>query len=155
MRIILLSLIGLSIISCGEQQSELDENFSWLLGSWEQKEDGSTYVETWQKVNDTLYSAQSMMYSQTDTFFQEKIQLYYSKEKFVYAPAVNNQNDGKAIPFSMIESSEEDFTFKNSAHDFPQFITYLPQDVDSLKVTVCGMEDDEFKSLIFRLARKH
>lgn len=154
MKYSLLLACSIVFLACSDSPSALNEKFSWLIGTWEQHKDNTIYRETWVRENDSLFHGTSLMFSASDTFFQEEIQLYYSNDKFVYAPAVNNQNEGQAIPFTLI-SSASGYLFENKKHDFPQYISYQTFGENALLVRVFGKENKKEKSLNFSLKRVH
>lgn len=112
----------------------------WLIGSWENKSTEGTLSENWKKVNDSTYHGQSYFIKGNDTIHFETIQLQQKGEELTYTATVKGQNDDKAVPFKLTQTTEKELIFENLKHDYPQKITYTQITADSLVATISGMQ---------------
>jgi len=97
----------------------------WLLGTWEQKLENGTLSEHWKKLDDSTFLGKSWATIRKDTVFSERISLTQANNDLYYTPTVQGQNGGKAVPFKLTSSSDNEFVFENPNHDFPQKISVL------------------------------
>ena len=129
----------LLFFSC-KPEKNLDE-FQFLAGTWEGQRDGMTIRETWKKENNLL-SGEGVVLAGTDTAFHEKFKLEIRESEIFYVATVPN-NPGP-VSFKLVKSNENQWTFENKQHDFPQEITYHLIKPDSLDATISG--DDKGKT---------
>jgi len=151
---LLVSVIAMASCTSAEKKSLPGKinKLSWLLGRWESKSDEGMLSETWAKLNDSTFTAETYFEIQGDTVFTEKIRLEEDRKGISYVPVVSDQNDGKPIIFKLIYSGKESAVFENKAHDFPQRIQYNVAG-DSLTAIVSGMEKGLKKQEIFSMKR--
>lgn len=150
----LFSLILLTIFT-GCQLNSLDHYaLNHWVGHWEQTDSSGTFIETWQKVNDTLYEGHGRMIIQKDTVFSEKIHLIFKDKKVQYVVLASGQNDDKEVSFEMTSFTKDRWIFENPKHDFPNKITYFSPTTDSLIATVEGIRDTVPTSFTLRFKRK-
>lgn len=66
------------------------------------------------------------------------------ENKVIYEATVPDQNEGKAIPFTLNNDIKEYLSFENIEHDFPKKIQYKRINEDEIEVTVLGDEGKGF-----------
>lgn len=103
---------------------ESAENFDWLNGDWKRlnDEDGKETFERWKKVSPTEYSGHGFTMQQSDTIWQEQMQLIAEGDKWnlhVKAP-----EDTASIEFKMETLKNKKFVCINDSLDFPNKIQY-------------------------------
>ncbi len=155
-RFIALLLIAVIWFSCSQRNSPNKTTFDSLgviEGKWVMQFDGSSVMEQWVKVNDTLYSGKSYEITGSDTVVTETISLVCNESGIYYIPAVMDQNDGLPVSFRLTGSEQEKFVFENPEHDFPTAITYEFLPGNALKASVSGMIQGELRSLDFDYVR--
>ena len=81
-------------------------------------------LETWKKVNDSTFKAESYFIKEKDTLHFETIILQQKGEKLTYNATVKGQNNDKAVAFNLTSATEKKLVFENPKHDYPQKITY-------------------------------
>lgn len=110
----------------------------WLIGNWETKTPDGTLTESWQKVDDSTFSATSYFIKGKDTLHNERIILSQKGENLTYSATVNGQNNDKAIDFPSTSETETKLVFENPQHDFPQKITYTKTANNTVTAQVTG-----------------
>ena len=116
--------------------------FQWLIGTWEMpKSNGSVMLETWQVKDSKSLTGLGLKVTGRDTTLLETISLYYDKGDVWYAPAVTNQNYGLAVPFKLVDSKTNQYTFENPEHDFPQRIVYEFKPVNKVEPFAVSLGD--------------
>lgn len=128
-------------------------DFDWILGSWTLLTEEKQLIETWTKVNDTLYTGVSMMLQGNDTLSVENIQLEKQNNAIYYTPTVPNQNKGQPITFKLIKQTPNAFIVENPQHEFPQRIIYKHPNPDSLHARIEGTLKGEVRSAEFKMER--
>ena len=102
-------------------------NFNWLVGTWKYNTGRGQIIETWKKLNDSVYLGKSVFANEKDTALQENVEIIRSVSSdtiWYYIPTVKNQNDNQPVRFKIIFQRGFEFICENPAHDFPQRISY-------------------------------
>lgn len=101
------------------------ESLKKLTGSWcLTGKTGKTTIETWQSVNDSLFTIRTIRVNGGDTSLVETIRVERADDSVFYRSTVNGENDGQAVYFKMVDAGPDFWVFENLAHDFPQRIIY-------------------------------
>jgi hypothetical protein len=138
---ITLLMLLLAIVSCKKTESVEKDKIKiadWLIGTWENKSPDGVLTETWQKVNDSTFSATSYFIKTKDTLHSEKIILSQKGEMLMYSATVNGQNNDKAIDFGSTTETENKLVFENPSHDYPQKITYTKSSNNTIIGEISG-----------------
>ncbi|POS01310.1 hypothetical protein Q361_11121 [Flavobacterium croceum DSM 17960] len=122
-------------------KKSLVEKANWFLGSWENKSDMGDFYEKWQRVNDSLYQAESFILVKKDTVFYEQVRLKQKKDSLYMIVSVRNQNKEKPVVFYLTQNSENQLTFENPKHDFPTKIVYKKATTDSIVASIEGKQN--------------
>ncbi len=117
------------------------EKVNWLIGEWGNTTKEGVVIETWTKQNDSTLTAQAYFIIGKDTVHAESIVLEQKGNDLFYIPTVKNQNKGKSVTFRMTTATDKQFVFENTAHDFPQKITYNKISADSLVAEISGIKE--------------
>ena len=136
-----LLLVLLAVVSCKKAETVGKDKIKladWLIGTWENKSEDGVLTESWQKVNDSTFTATSYFIKNNDTLHAEKITLAQKGEMLLYSAAVNGQNNEKAIDFGSTTESENKLVFENPSHDYPQKITYTKGANNTLTAEISG-----------------
>lgn len=145
-------VVGVCLIQCNNagntkttNQSKLKQS-EWLLGTWQMAANDYKIVEHWQKINHTLFTGASYyILNNGDTPERETLKLLLNNDTLYYIPQVNNQNEGKEIPFREKSISANELSFENPLHDFPKLIRYRKlSDTSILAVVSAGQKSIEF-----------
>ncbi|XHR95620.1 DUF6265 family protein [Mucilaginibacter sp. UC70_90] len=139
--------------SFAQQKNNPIAQASWLIGSWRSQSAKTLDIETWKKLNDSTLLGRSYSLAGADTVSSEQIRLEQRAGKLYYIPTVKNQNDGKAVTFTLISSDNKHFVFENPEHDFPQKITYTQITNDSLLAEISGTRKGRQKAIQFPMKR--
>jgi hypothetical protein len=110
----------------------------WLAGKWHHKTVIGTMYEHWRIVNDSTMAGTSGLMKKKDTSVWETITIEQHGNELFYIPTVKDQNDGKPVPFKLVEATGGTFIFSNPQHDFPDKITYTQKSPTSLLAKISG-----------------
>ncbi len=134
---LLLFLTSFSTPESAQIPKPLNEDFSWLLGSWQRinEEEGRQTFEHWKKQSKDEFIGIGCTLKGGDTIWQEAMKL----RKFD-----NNWNlevTGKGEPqptiFKLTDMSDKSFTCENPENEFPKLITYA-KTATGLKAEISG-----------------
>jgi hypothetical protein len=151
---ILSLLIILSFASC-QKSKEVSKIVAanWLLGNWENKSADGDLLESWKKVNDSLYDGESYFIKGKDTLHFEKIQMKQKGEALFYIATVKGQNNDKPVTFIHNDTIEKQLVFENPKHDFPQKIVYSRITKDSIIIQISGIQQGKPSSERFSMKK--
>ena len=115
-----------------------------LTGTWRMVTKNATLYESWQKMNDSTYTAKSYKVTGRDTVLLEAIGLVLRGGEMMFIPTVA-ENQNKSVVFRLLKAENGRYVFENKAHDFPQRIVYnLPQN-NMLQASIEGNANGQFK----------
>lgn len=156
-----LSLMAVLVSACffacqnkSEHKFEKIKKMEWLVGSWEQKLPDGIITETWTKEDDSTFSGKSFFIKQKDTIHLESIVLSQKGEDLFYIPTVSGQNNNEPVTFKLTSEAENNFTFENPAHDYPQKITYKKVNDTSLLATISGKQQGKESTESYPMTKK-
>jgi hypothetical protein len=151
-----LILLLLAIVSCknsGSNEKDKIKEARWLLGNWENKTVDGNLTETWKKVNDSTFQAQSYFIKEKDTLHFESITLQQKGEELTYNATVKGQNNDESITFKLTNSTEKQLVFENPKHDYPKKIIYTQKNEDSLVAEISGILEGKASSEKFSMKK--
>lgn len=151
-----LLLLLLAIVSCKSSESNKFEKIkgaNWILGNWESKSADGNLTETWKKVNDSTFHANSYFIKEKDTLHFESITLQQRGEELTYSAAVQGQNNDKPVAFKLTTATEKQMIFENLKHDYPQKISYTQISPDSLVAKISGIQQAKPSSEQFSMKK--
>lgn len=152
----ILALLLLAFVSCKNSDANEKEKIkaaNWLLGNWESKSVEGNLTETWEKVNDSTFQAQSYFIKEKDTLHFESITLQQKGDKLTYSAAVKGQNNDKAVTFKLTTGTEKQMVFENPKHDYPKKIIYTQITKDSLVANISGIQQGKPSSEQFSMKK--
>jgi hypothetical protein len=140
-KVILILILALTFTSCLKSK-EISKIVvaDWLLGNWENKSDDGDLLETWKKVNDSIYDGESYFIKGKDTLHFEKIQMKQKGEALYYIATIKGQNDDQPVTFKYNDTIEKQLVFENPKHDYPQKISYSQITKDSIVIQISGSQ---------------
>ena len=146
------------IYSCSRKETVSFGALSKLEGKWimegGENPESNFLLESWTKVNDTLFTGTAYEVVNNDSSLAETIRLVIREDKIYYIPSVTNQNDGQPVPFLLTKSENNKFVFENKEHDFPNTIVYEFNGENELEASVAGTIRGELRSMEFSYKRK-
>ena len=151
---ILSLLILLFFASCkkSKEVSKIVGN-DWLLGKWENKSDEGNLLETWKKVNDSLFIGESYFIKEKDTLHSEKMELQQKGENLMYVSIIKGQNNDKPITFNHNIEIEKQLVFENPKSEYPRKIVYKPIAKDRIFIEVSGIQQDKPSSIRYSMKK--
>ena len=153
---ILILILALTFTFCGKSK-EVSKivDADWLLGKWENNSKDGYLLETWKKVNDSVYDGESYFIKGKDTLHFEKIQMKQKGEELFYISTIKGQNNDKPITFKHIDSIEKQLVFENPKNDFPQKIAYSKITKDSISIQISGIQQGKSSSERFSMKKSN
>ena len=151
-----LILLLLAIVSCknsGSNEKDKIKAARWILGNWENKSADGNLSETWKKVNDSTFEAQSYFIKEKDTLHFESITLQQKGEVLSYSATVKGQNNDKPVTFKLTNSTDTQLVFENPKHDYPKKIIYTQITEDSLVAEISGILEGKANSEKFSMKK--
>lgn len=138
-----------------DTQSEFQQLSALTGGIWVMKtKKGVLLCERWKKINSNKYSSQGFKVSGNDTTWLEQVELVRTGNTINYVSLVKDQNEGKAVPFRLIEAANNQFVFSNPEHDYPQRIIYHFVSQDSLHAWIDGKNNGKDARSDFYYSRR-
>ena len=151
-----LILLLLAIVSCKNSDANEKDKIKaahWLLGNWENKSADGNLSETWKKVNDSTFQAQSYFIKEKDTLHFESITFNKKEKNLTYTATVKGQNNDKPVTFKLTNSTEKQLVFENPKHDYPKKISYTQITEDSLVAEISGILEGKPSSEKFSMKK--
>lgn len=151
---ILFAVVGMVIFCSWKFQYKNEiKKAEWLIGTWENKTQRGSIYETWAKENEVELSGKSYILKEKDTIVFETIQLLQEQNSLFYIPKVKNQNGDLPVRFSSKIVSDKELVFENPQHDFPQIISYIQINADSLVAQISGTKNGKDRKQTFPMKR--
>ncbi|MBP6181540.1 DUF6265 family protein [Flavobacterium sp.] len=153
-KLTLLLLLSL-LFSCKNDANKNDKikSAQWLIGKWENNSADGNLSESWKKVNDSTFQAQSYYIKDKDTLHFESISLQQKGEELTYTATVKGQNNDKPVAFKLTTSTNKQLAFENLKHDYPQKISYTQITPDSLIAKISGIQQGKPSSEQFSMKK--
>jgi hypothetical protein len=130
-------------------QTELTKDFSFLEGSWKMETSDSTYLlETWEKVNDTKYTALNYFITDTGMQLTEEIEIDITDSGTFYRPTIEAIDGGRQFSYLFISEDDNKYVFENKEYDFPRRIWYKRVDENNIEAAIENASGD--KKEVFR-----
>ena len=149
---ILIVILALTSCKKSKEVSKIVGNY-WLLGKWENKSDKGHLLETWTKVNDSLFIGESYFIKEKDTLHSEKIELQQKDENLLYVSTIKGQNNDKPITFKHNIEIEKQLVFENPKNEYPRKIIYKPIAKDRIFIEVFGIQQDKPSSIRYSMKK--
>jgi len=129
-------------------------DLQWILGSWSNESRQGIIGESWDIVNDSVFSGKGYALAKDgDTTFSESLRLLMHEGFLYYVPTVQGQNDDQPVWFKITGKGENFFTSENKSHDFPQLIKYTLESPEALHVLLEGIVDSVETKREFRFRK--
>lgn len=128
------------LVSC-EHKPTLN-NYNWILGEWEVRQNHSEIFEVWKPVSDTLYEGFNFTITEGDTTINEHLWLETRDGKVLLSAKVFGHNEDKRIFFMLTKKDLKTARFENKNHDFPTMIEYHKSGAHFLEVRVKNDEKE-------------
>ena len=123
------------------------KNFDWLTGTWKREGRRGPVYEKWTKVSDHTFEGASYRISDGDTTITEILLLAQFGDEIYYIPKV--AHNVYPVPFKLIKTDVNSFTFENSGHDFPKRILYKKTKDGSLHARIEGKKNGKQTGIDF------
>ncbi len=101
---------------------DLQSNFAWLAGTWENTDAEAAFEEWWWNEDKGYYEGRGYRIVVGDTLVFENLSIQLIDDVPHYIPVVE-ENDGP-VPFKMTIWDTRSFSCENTLHDFPKAISY-------------------------------
>lgn len=130
-----------------DELGSMPEALDALLGNWQDVQDSGRTVfhENWTKAEDGSMIGLGYVMSGADTVFIEHLAILRGDTGLQYSATIQSQNDGQAVLFDMVNGTDS-LVFINPEHDFPDRISYTPEQGGTMHTVVSGKEAGTYKS---------
>jgi len=146
--ILFLILLAGLIFSCNDETDKTDlENLLWLEGEWVDEE--NNYYESWIFLNSS-FQGKGLTIDGNDTIFEESLLIKKENGSIYYYAQIDEQNEGKTIPFRLKNDDSLDLIFENKKHDFPNIIRYKLINESELRIRVSDTDSSRKFELIMK-----
>jgi hypothetical protein len=164
----LLAFAAISLVACNNKKTVSNaptsteaapkaqataKDLSWLAGKWQNTSPEAISYENWTVLNDSTLVAVSGFIKGKDTVVLETVSLEERNGELNYIPTVKDQNEGKPVPFKLIEAAGDSFVFSNPGHDFPDKITYIRKSEKSILAKISGKIQGQDHSEFFPMTK--
>lgn len=136
-----LLLVVFTVFSCQNSKNKTKIiGADWILGAWENKSDEGTLLESWKKLNDSVFVGESYFINEKDTLHSEQMQLKQKGENLFYISNIKGQNSDKPVTFAQNTEIENQLVFENPTNQYPRKISYKPTGKDQITIQVSGIQ---------------
>jgi hypothetical protein len=136
-----LLLVVFTVFSCLNTKNKTKIlGADWILGNWENKSEVGTLIESWKKLNDSVFVGESYFIKDKDTLHSEQMQLKQKGENLFYISNIKGQNNDKPVIFPQNTEIENQLVFKNLANQYPNKIGYKPISKDQIAIEISGIQ---------------
>lgn len=144
-------IAGLITVPCvaGAQAGPL-ARAGWLSGCWEQRTSNRVTLEMWMPPLGDMMLGAGRTTVGTATREYEQLRLKVDGDRLVYTALPSGQHEAS---FPSIVVSDTLLVFENTAHDFPQRITYRRQGADSIVAQTEGPGPNGTRRIQFAMRR--
>lgn len=138
----------LSTVLLTKAQNQIPD---FLFGTW--KMETKEVYEHWDILDTQMMKGFTFFYEEGVIKVLEYLEIRKERKGIIYIASVIGQNEGKEIPFNLIQS-DSIFVFENIEHDFPKIIKYHIINDNKLWVEVLGDNQVGFSYGLIRIDRK-
>ena len=144
-----LMLAALAVSGIAQTKASLDE-LSWLSGCWEGRQRDAVIEEIWSKPAGLSMLGLSRTVKNGQTVSFEFMQFREENGTLVFLP---QPQGGTRVPFRLVKSADEEMTFENLKHDFPQRIIYQRKGQGLLLASIEGMQNEQPQRQEFQMRK--
>lgn len=141
------SLFTLILLISSFQTNKIDK-LHFLAGTW--KMENKENYETWAVKGKGGLEGSSYKLKNGNKVVDEYLSIKINGDKISYYAKVLNQNNGKAVEFTLNKGVTDKFSFENAVHDFPKKIQYSKKDDRTILVSVLGDKDKGFSYTLIK-----
>ncbi|GAB1348945.1 hypothetical protein MASR1M107_11580 [Ignavibacteriales bacterium] len=124
----------------------------WLKGKWSRVASGVEHYESWNIVKDSLMEGEGYYLKTNNKKVTEKLAIKWINKKIVYVADVPDNNG--PVNFEMSILNDTMAVFENSAHDYPNKITYIKTSKRDFKVILSDNSGKKKRTMTFKLVTK-
>jgi hypothetical protein len=129
------TIFFLLICSCSQPELWDINDLDWIIGEWISTSGDESMTEHWQKESDTLIVGHGWFISSSDTILTEQLKIAARNNDIIYFASPSGQT---TTEFKLTQLNDNEATFENPDHDFPQKIYYKKISEDSLYAKIEG-----------------
>jgi Domain of unknown function (DUF6265) len=150
-----LLLVVFTVFSCQNSKNKTKIiGADWILGAWENKSDEGTLIESWKKLNDSVFVGESYFINEKDTLHSEQMQLKQKGENLFYISNIKGQNSDKPVTFAQNTEIENQLVFENPTNQHPRKISYKPTGKDQITIQVSGIQQRKSSLDTYEMKKK-
>ncbi len=127
----------------GLAQNQLPAGLKKLAGGWVGTSGQSKVLESWMYVNPHLmYGSGATINEKGDTVQTESLKISIIRGMTFYIPSIRVNGKIKSTPFMLEKEEESYWRFTNNSHDFPKTIEYWLTDINHMKASISGPDEN-------------
>jgi hypothetical protein len=150
----LLFATTLLVLSSCEHKPDLN-NFNWILGEWEIRQDHSEIFEIWKPVSDTLYEGFNFTVKEDgDTTMNEHLWLESREGKVLLSAKLYGYNEDERIFFTLTKKNKRTARFENKRYDLPTVIKYHKSGMHFLEVQISNNGENQALIKMHKVEKK-
>ena len=151
-RVVLVVLIAMSSVTMSRaSQKPGVDRLEWIAGCWASDDGKEQIEENWMKPGGQTMMGMSRTVAGGKTVFTEYIQIREVNGQLAYVVSLGLAS--KPVIFKLVKNVDNEVTFENPEHDFPQRIIYRRESADALFARIEGKEKGVNKAIDFRYKR--
>ena len=123
-----------------ERDQLIQQHFDHLVGKWSALEEDPAHQfhEEWALAGNDSMTGTGFVLSGKDTVLIEHLGLHKQADDWVYTARIPSQNDGRTMAFKLTHIDRDSMCIEDTAHDFPQRITYFRSSPKVWSVSLSG-----------------
>jgi hypothetical protein len=127
----------------GLAQNQLPAGLKKLAGGWVGTSGQSKVLESWMLVNPhMMYGSGATINEKGDTVQTESLKISIIRGMTFYIPSIRVNGKIKSTPFMLEKEEESYWRFTNNSHDFPKTIEYWLTDINHMKASISGPDEN-------------
>ena len=132
-----------SFTQISKAQTQLTVGLKKIAGTWVGTSGQQKVLENWMYVNPHLMIGSGATINEKgDTIPSEALKISIIRGMTFYIPSLRTQGKIKSTPFMLEKEEESYWRFTNNSHDFPKVIEYWLTDINHMKASISGADEN-------------
>lgn len=149
LRNITLFVLLLALISCTPAKMSTSKKISsfkkmeWLLGKWTTMVPDFTFIENWEKLNDTVFTGNSLMIMLGDTVLNEQMSIESSIQNINFYNKSLQHADAAQNSYRLSKLKDDRIEFENTSGSAQNQIIYFHKTANVMNIYVKGSDKSQ------------
>ena len=123
--------------------------FNFMIGKW--KRENKEQYEVWEAGDNSEIKGYGYKMIDNKQKITETLVIKKVNDQIILEPTVPDQNEGKAVQFTLNTDVKTVFSFENPDHDFPKRIQYQKINKNAIRVIVAGAPGQGFSYVQYKV----